>query len=64
MNSCFSHFILTATEIEMLKPHELEPMQPLIDIWAANGTFPKESKAYARANIKAGELLLNLASMN
>ncbi|KAI1006826.1 hypothetical protein K3495_g1382 [Podosphaera aphanis] len=64
MNSCFSHFILTATEIEMLKPHELEPMQPLIDIWAANGTFPKESKAYARANIKAGELLLNLASVN
>jgi hypothetical protein len=32
LNSCFSHFLLTATEIDMLKPHELEPMQPLIDV--------------------------------
>ncbi|TQN70994.1 Maintenance of ploidy protein mob2, partial [Colletotrichum shisoi] len=46
LNSCFSHFILTATALDMLKPHELEPMQPLIDLWAANGTFPPESKAY------------------
>ncbi|CAG8982759.1 hypothetical protein HYALB_00001040 [Hymenoscyphus albidus] len=61
LNSCFSHFILTATEIEMLKPQELEPMQPLIDLWAANGTFPKESRAYACANLKAGERLLQLA---
>ncbi|CAD6503900.1 BgTH12-05644, partial [Blumeria graminis f. sp. triticale] len=64
MNSCFSHFILTATEIEMLKPHELEPMQPLIDLWAANGTFPKESKAYAGANIRAGEKLISLSGIN
>jgi hypothetical protein len=61
MNSCFSHFVLTATEIDMLKPHELEPMQPLIDLWAANGTFPKESKAYACANLKAGERLLAIS---
>ncbi|RKF79823.1 Maintenance of ploidy protein mob2 [Golovinomyces cichoracearum] len=64
MNSCFSHFILTATEIDMLKPHELEPMQPLIDLWAVNGTFPKESKAYAGANLKAGERLMYLSSVN
>jgi hypothetical protein len=63
MNSCFSHFVLTATEIDMLKPHELEPMQPLIDLWAANGTFPNKSKAYACANIKAGERLLQLAGV-
>lgn len=62
MNSCFSHFVLTATEIDMLKPHELEPMQPLIDLWAANGTLPKESKAYGCANIKAGERLIALAT--
>ncbi|RDW75050.1 hypothetical protein BP6252_06192 [Coleophoma cylindrospora] len=61
LNSCFSHFILTATEIDMLKPHELEPMQPLIDLWAANGTFPPESKAYSCANPKAGERLMQLA---
>jgi hypothetical protein len=61
LNSCFSHFILTATEIDMLKPHELEPMQPLIDLWAANGTLPKDSKAYGCANLRAGERLLQLS---
>lgn len=64
MNSCFSHFVLTAMEIDMLKPSELEPMQPLIDLWAANGTLPKTSKAYASANIKAGDRLLALAGAN
>lgn len=64
LNSCFSHFILTAMALDMLKPHELEPMQPLIDLWAANGTFPPESKAYECANIKAGERLLALAGVN
>lgn len=61
LNSCFSHFVLTAMALDMLKPHELEPMQPLIDLWAANGTFPPESKAYGCANIKAGEKLLALS---
>jgi hypothetical protein len=60
LNSCFSHFVLTATALDMLKPHELEPMQPLIDLWAANGTFPPESKAYEYANVRAGEKLLAL----
>ena len=61
LNSCFSHFVLTATALDMLKPQELEPMQPLIDLWAANGTFPPESKAYEFANVKAGERLLQMA---
>lgn len=60
LNSCFSHFILTATALDMLRPHELEPMQPLIDLWAANGTFPPESKAYEYANLSAGQKLLQL----
>ncbi|KAK1844320.1 protein kinase activator [Colletotrichum chrysophilum] len=63
LNSCFSHFILTATALDMLKPHELEPMQPLIDLWAANGTFPAESKAYEYANLRAGERLMQLAGV-
>nr|RBQ94939.1 hypothetical protein FVER53263_00973 [Fusarium verticillioides] len=63
LNSCFSHFILTATALDMLKPAELEPMQPLIDLWAANGTFPPESKAYEYANIRAGERLLQLSNV-
>jgi hypothetical protein len=64
LNSCFSHFILTAMQLDMLKPHELEPMQPLIDLWAANGTFPPESRAYQCANLKAGERLIQLAGGN
>ena len=60
LNSCFSHFILTATARDLLRPHELKPMQPLIDLWAANGTFPPESKAYQLANVKAGQRLLQL----
>lgn len=63
LNSCFSHFILTATALDMLRPQELEPMQPLLDIWAANGTFPPESKAYEYANLRAGERLLELAGV-
>ncbi|KAK3393722.1 Mob1/phocein [Podospora didyma] len=63
LNSCFSHFVLTATALDLLKPQELEPMQPLIDLWAANGTFPPGSKAYECANVKAGNILLQLAGM-
>ncbi|KAH6998053.1 Mob1/phocein [Ilyonectria sp. MPI-CAGE-AT-0026] len=63
LNSCFSHFVLTATALDMLKPSELEPMQPLIDLWAANGTFPPESKAHEYANVRAGERLLQLGGV-
>jgi hypothetical protein len=60
LNSCFSHFILVATTLDMLKPGELEPMQALIDLWAANGTFPPESKAFAYASQQVGASLLRL----
>lgn len=60
LNSCFSHFILTATALDILKPDDLEPMQLLIDLWAANGTFPPESKAYEYANLKSGTYFMQL----
>jgi len=63
LNSCFSHFVLTATALDLLKPQELEPMQPLIDLWAANGTFPPDSKAYEYANLKVGQRLLQIGGM-
>jgi hypothetical protein len=63
MNSCFSHFILTATTLDLLRPADLEPMQPLIDLWAAVGTFPRESKAYTYANVQAGERLMQMAGV-
>lgn len=63
LNSCFSHFLLTATALDMLKPQELEPMQALIDLWAANGTFPPESKAYEYAKLSTGERLIQMAAV-
>lgn len=60
LNSCFSHFILTATTLDMLQTADLEPMQHLIDLWAADGTFPPESKAYAFANVERGKRILSL----
>ncbi|KAK6842644.1 Maintenance of ploidy protein mob2 [Apiospora arundinis] len=62
LNSCFSHFVLTACALDMLKPQELEPMQPMIDLWAANGTFPAGSKAYEYANHRAGDRLMQLGN--
>jgi hypothetical protein len=61
MNSCFSHFVLTATTLELLEAKDLEPMQALLDLWAANGTFPKESRAFGFANEKIGERLMEMA---
>ncbi|KOS16890.1 Maintenance of ploidy protein mob2 [Escovopsis weberi] len=63
LNSCFSHFLLTATALDMLGKAELEPMQPLIDLWAANGTFPSDSKVYEYSNLRAGERLMQLAGV-
>uniref|UniRef100_A0A1Y1K805 Mob1/phocein family protein n=1 Tax=Photinus pyralis TaxID=7054 RepID=A0A1Y1K805_PHOPY len=60
LNSCFSHFLMTATALDMLQPDHLEPMQCLIDLWAANGTFPPQSKAYSYANLKRGTYLMRL----
>jgi len=63
VNSCFSHFILTATTLNLLKKNDLEPMQPLIDLWAALGTFPQGSKAHETANLQVGYLLLQKAGV-
>lgn len=58
MNSCFSHFILTATTLNLLRRSDMEPMQALIDLWAALGTFPESSKAYELANLSVGQFLV------
>lgn len=60
LNSCFSHFILTATTLDMLQAEELEPMQHLVDLWAADGTFPPESRAYGYANLDRGRYIMGL----
>lgn len=60
LNSCFSHFILTATTLDLLRPEDIEPMKPLVDMWAADGTLPPESKAYGFADLKQGKEIVEL----
>ncbi|KZZ95525.1 Mob1/phocein [Moelleriella libera RCEF 2490] len=61
LNSCFSHFVLAATTLDMLKTEELEPMQCLIDLWAADGTFPQGSKPYLCATLERGRYIQSLS---
>lgn len=43
LNSCFVHFITVAKLFGLLSEKDLEPMQPLIDIWVANGSIPADA---------------------
>lgn len=54
LNSYFGHFLLTATSLDMLQRHELEPMQDLINLWAVNCIFAVESNAHKFANLERG----------
>lgn len=41
---------------------DIGPMKPLVDLWAADGTLPPESKAYAYADLKQGKELMELGA--
>lgn len=43
LNSCFVHFITVAKLFGLLSEKDMEPMQPLIDIWVANGSIPADA---------------------
>ena len=43
LNSCFVHFCTVAKLYGLLTEKDVEPMQPLIDIWIANGSIPAEA---------------------
>ena len=43
LNSCFVHFITVAKLFNLLSDKDMEPMQPLIDIWIANGSIPADA---------------------
>jgi len=62
LNSCFSHFLLAATTHGMLRQHDLEPMQDLINLWAADGTFPAESRLHENADLDRGRYVLHRGS--
>lgn len=42
LNSCFVHFITVAMYYDLLPKKDMEPLQPLIDIFIAQGVLPKE----------------------
>ena len=43
LNSCFVHFVTVAKLFGLLSDKDLEPMQPLIDIWVSNGSIPPDA---------------------
>ena len=43
LNSCFVHFCTVAKLYGLISEKEAEPMQPLMDIWIANGSIPAEA---------------------
>ncbi len=43
LNSCFVHFMTVAKLFNMLTDKDIEPMQPLIDIWLKNNAIPAEA---------------------
>ena len=49
LNSCFVHFITVAKLFGLLSDKDLEPMQPLVDIWIANGSIPADAAKSACA---------------
>lgn len=47
LNSCFVHFVTVAKLFGLLSEKDLEPMQPLVDIWVANGSIPADAASGA-----------------
>ena len=44
LNTCFIHFINVGKLFGLLGEKEIEPMQPLVDLWLAKGLLPPPSQ--------------------
>lgn len=49
LNSCFVHFCTVAKLYGLLSDKDAVPMQPLLDIWIANGSIPPDAATSACA---------------
>jgi hypothetical protein len=49
LNTCFIHFVNVGKLFELIGDKEMEPMQPLIDLWLAKGLLPPPQTAAAKA---------------
>jgi MOB kinase activator 1 len=47
LNTCFVHFINVARLYNLLSEKDMEPMQPLVDVWVKQGVLPKVEKPEA-----------------
>src|SRR5438874_303761 len=45
LNTCFIHFINVGKLFNLLGDKEIEPMQPLVDVWLAKGLLPPPPNA-------------------
>lgn len=43
LNSCFVHFMTVSMYYDLLSKKDVEPLQPLVDIFIAQGVIPKEA---------------------
>ena len=43
LNSCFVHFLTVTKLFDLLSDKDMEPMQPLIDIWVDNRSIPADA---------------------
>jgi hypothetical protein len=44
LNTCFIHFVNVGKLFNLIGDKEMEPMQPLIDLWMARGLLPSAPK--------------------
>jgi hypothetical protein len=56
LNTCFIHFINVGKVFGLLGDKEMEPMQPLIDIWTAKGLLPAPPAAPQPARVDAAPI--------
>ncbi|ATY60364.1 kinase activator (Mob2) [Cordyceps militaris] len=55
LNSCFGSFLMVTVTHDMLQSGDVQPMRDLISLWAANGTFPTDSKLGGLADLDRGK---------
>lgn len=53
LNTCFIHFINVGKLFGLLGDKEIEPMQPLVDLWLAKGLLPPPPQQQAKTNENA-----------
>lgn len=51
LNTCFVHFINVGKLFGLLGDKEIEPMQPLVDLWLAKGLLPPSPQQQPKDNV-------------